>query len=131
MNIRKAIRHFKIYAKCEEDTAHWNPGYINRSRAPYHFRLAADLGHRKAKKVVGECFVNVSGPQELRFMDDELQVFVRKIKSHFSRRNNEAQYILESPVSLVTETSDFTVRPFRKFSRRTSNSSRRRGQFTL
>lgn len=57
IDVRKAIRHFEQYAKCDKGSGHWNlaliyenQGHQNENLALYHLRLAADLGHEEARK---------------------------------------------------------------------------------
>lgn len=102
VNMKKAIHHFETLAIYERDDAHWHLGRIyktkgNRNKSTiYHFRCAADLGHQKARTRVGEYFVRVTGPRKLSFTNDELLVFLRKMKSQYSRRRNNTEHILAS-----------------------------------
>lgn len=122
VNMKKAIRHFKVLAKYENNESHFNlaciyreeEGYVNDNRALYHFRLAADLGHRRARDVVGEYFVNVSvsGPRRLSFTNNELQLFVQKITTQYSRKNSNARTILASQGLHSMETFDRELSDF-------------------
>lgn len=88
VNLKKAIHHFEIHAKHDEHSSHWNlaciyvseEGYVNKDRALYHYRLAADLGNVEAKEVVGEYFVSISIPRRLTFRSDELEIFLKHIR---------------------------------------------------
>jgi len=115
VNMKKAVHHYEICAKYES-AGHWNlaliykneEGYLNKNRALYHFRFAADLGYPFARDVVGEYFVSVSVPRELSFTNDELQVFLRKMKAQFSRGNINTSSIL-APQGWPADTLDCTL----------------------
>lgn len=102
VNMDKAIHHFEIFAKHENDEGHWNlacifeseKGNLDENRAFYHYRLAADLGHLEAREVVGEHFVRVSSPRKLSFTNDELQILLREFESKLERSNNCTRTIL-------------------------------------
>lgn len=102
VNIKKAIHHFEIAAKYEQNVGHWNLGYIfaiqegyfNDDRLLYHFRMAADLGHMDARQIFGKYYVSGKGAQKLRFTEKELQIFLRKTESHFSRNSNKTRNIM-------------------------------------
>lgn len=89
INMKKAVHFLENYTKYDKNEGHWNlahiyrseEGYLNENRSFYHFRLAADLGNISAKEDVGEYFVSVSGPRKLCYTNEELQIFLRNIKS--------------------------------------------------
>lgn len=110
--MKNAIQHFETSAEFQSDQAHWNlaciyqseRGYLDDNRALYHFRLAADFGNQEAIGKVGDYIVSVSGPRNLCFTNAELQLFLRKIQSLYSRRKNYTSNILAPNGFSATET---------------------------
>jgi len=117
VDVKRAIHHFEIHAKYETDVAHWHlacvyeseQGFIDKNRAMYHFRVASVLGNQEARGKVGDYFVSVAGPRKLSITNDDLQVFLHQIKSHFSQINNCTRNILAPQGYTIADTLDCTL----------------------
>jgi len=120
VNMKKAIHHFEVHAKYEKDESHWNlaliysveEGYLNKNRAVYHYRLAADLGNLQARQVLGQYCESISGPRKSSFKNKELEMFLRKVKSQFYTRRNNLPNILAPQGLQSMETLDGTISDF-------------------
>lgn len=109
VDIGKAIHHFEILVKYNQDAAHWNlaciyeseEGYVSEKCAGYYFQLAADLENKEASEVLVEYFVSGTGPRyfELAY-GGELKVFLRKIETLYSRRKSATPNVYYANIAL-------------------------------
>lgn len=107
VNVSKSISYFEISADFDtginyRDDTHWyraiiyetEEGSIDDNRALYHYRLAADLGQVEAREVVEEYFVRGTAPRKMSSTNEELQLFLQKMRTQYSRRNRNARNFL-------------------------------------
>lgn len=103
ISIDRSIQHFENCVKYNDERAHWNlaniyndeQDYLNKNRAVYHYRLAADLGHTEAIEIVAGYFVRFTGPRKVSSTRAELAFgFLENMYNLYSRRRNNTQNIL-------------------------------------